>query len=208
MASTWRCCCKTPPRPRKKAAEHEDYEEKTQPPWVIDRLQFKTDYVGYLDRRRTHIYVLDIASGEMTQLTHGDYDDSEMAWSPDGSRIAFTSNRSEEPDDNYNTDIWVVSAEGGDPLQITTNPGSDDSPAWSPDGRSIAHRAMNHPETRDYSGFDLAVSRADGSGTTILTADLDRWVYQPGWTVDGKEVRFLLESSGEQALASIPPQRW
>ncbi|MGD2130518.1 MAG: S9 family peptidase, partial [Lysobacterales bacterium] len=64
------------------------YEEKTPPPWVIDRVQFKSDYVGYLDRRRTHLYLLDLSSDAMTQLTVGDYDDSEPAWSPDGRRLA------------------------------------------------------------------------------------------------------------------------
>ena len=45
-------------------------------PWVIDRLQFKEDTVGYLDRRRTHLYVFDVASKSLTQVTSGDYDDS------------------------------------------------------------------------------------------------------------------------------------
>ena len=52
---------------------------KTPPPFVIDRLQFKEDTVGYLDRRRTHLYVFDVASKKVTQITSGDYDDNEPA---------------------------------------------------------------------------------------------------------------------------------
>ncbi len=48
---------------------------KTKGPWVIDRLQFKEDTVGYLDRRRTHLYVFTIATKASTQVTSGDYDD-------------------------------------------------------------------------------------------------------------------------------------
>src|SRR5258708_15237724 len=116
---------------------------KTPPPFVIDRLQFKEDTVGYLDRRRTHLYVFDVAAKSMTQVTSGDYDDNEPAWSPDGKSLAFTSNRSTpDPDRNFNTDIWVVAANNTDKgahlTQITTNPGADRSPAWTPDGKWIA----------------------------------------------------------------------
>jgi dipeptidyl aminopeptidase/acylaminoacyl peptidase len=188
----------------------EDYEEKTPQPWVIDRQQFKTDYVGYLDRRRTHVHVLDLASGKLTQLTQGDYDDTEPAWSPDGKSIAFTSNRTGDPDDNYNTDIWVVSADPApapaEPRRVTRGDGTDETPAWSPDGRWITHTSVTDAEAILYATFHLAVSSADGGGTRVLTQDLDRMIFNPRFAPDGKHVWFLLEDSGEQNLARIRPQ--
>src|SRR5258708_3943197 len=122
-----------------KGKEKDDKEKKpkTRKPWVIDRLQFKTDEVGYLDRRRAHLYVLDLATKNLTQITSGDYDDAPPAWSPDSSLIAFASNRSKpDPARTYTTDIWVVPANNTDKAaqltQVTTNPGDDDPPSRSP----------------------------------------------------------------------------
>ncbi|MGH9734832.1 MAG: hypothetical protein ACRD8A_09625, partial [Candidatus Acidiferrales bacterium] len=126
------------------AAKHKDGESwKPKPhPWVIDRLHFKEDEIGYLDRRRTHLYAFSVTDHKLTQITSGDYDDSNPAWSPDGREIAFVSDRSAHPDRDFNDDIWVVAADNTDKgsrlLRITTNPGTDGSPAWSPDGKLIA----------------------------------------------------------------------
>jgi Tol biopolymer transport system component len=197
------------PTPQELAAKEqgEDYEEETKPPWVIDRRQFKEDYLGYLDRRRTHIHVLDIESGKVSQLTSGDYDDSQPAWSPDGKSIAFTSNRTENPDSNYNTDIWRVSA---DPekapaslVQVTDTEGADSSPAWSPDGKFITHTTVTRPEVIDYAFSHLAVSPSKGGNTRVLTAELDRMIFSPEFSVDGRHILFLLEDSGELNLARI-----
>jgi dipeptidyl aminopeptidase/acylaminoacyl peptidase len=107
----------------------EENDEETPEPWVIDRLQFKRDGEGYLDRRRDHLYVYEPESKRLQQITFGDYEDSDPVWSPDGRFIAFVSNRSEEPDANYNTDLWLVEPDTADPAQslarVTTNPGSD-----------------------------------------------------------------------------------
>ena len=200
------------PTPAELAAHEQGnaYEEKTRPPWVIDRRQFKLDYVGYLDRRRRHVYVLDLQSETLSQLTHGDFDASEPVWSPDGGRIAYTSNRTEEPDSNYNTDIWVISADPdagpAPPLQITQDPGPDESPAWSPDGRLIAHTSRPDTDAMLYATVHLAVSAADGSGTRLLTEALDRMVSNPSFSTDGSGIWFLLEDAGEQNLARISPR--
>ncbi len=184
-------------------------EKKTSPPWVVTRKQIKTDYVGYLDSRRTHLHVLDMGPKKTTQITSGDFDDSEPAWSPDGKVIAFTSNRTDDPDANYNTDIWVVKADNQDKgqelLQITTNPGPDTSPAWSPDGTKIAHVSTTDTGVMFYATNHLAVI-SEGGEATVLTTVLDRNTSDPRFSTDGEWIFFGLEDSGEQSLARIPVQ--
>ncbi len=202
------------PQELEKKKEGESYKEKTAPPWVINREQFKTDYVGYLDHRRTHVYLLDVSVGTLTQLTSGDYDDDEPVWSPDGGHIAFTSNRSADPDNNYNTDIWVVSSAASSSagpmpaelVEVSDSAGPDASPAWSPDGKWIAHTSTTDVAAGVYATAHLAVSSAAGGNSRVLTAELDRMIFRPEFSPDGKSIWFLLEDSGEQNLARISPK--
>src|SRR6266700_3487205 len=181
---------------------------KTPPPFLIDRLQFKEDTVGYLDRRRNHLYVFDVASKKVTQVTSGDYDDNEPAWSPDSHFLAFTSNRSTpDPDRNFNSDIWVVTADNTDKgahlAQITTNLGADRSPAWSPDGKWIAFVSQTDVKAIDYATHHLAIAPASGGEEKVLTLAFDCSVRRPRFSPDGRFIYFIAEDDGTQNLCRI-----
>ncbi len=187
---------------------------KAPPPHVIDRLQFKRDNAGYLDRRRTHLYVFEVAGKKLTQITSGDFEDRQPVWSPDGRFVAFVSNRTEEPDSNYDSNIWVVAADNPDKgktlVQLTTNPGDDEQPAWSPDGKWIAYVTNPQPELLWYATNHLALIPAPAAGPAgkaepkLLTKPLDRNVRGPEFAPDSASIYFNLEDSGEEHLARIP----
>ncbi len=196
------------PKPHELTEDKED--DKKARPHVIDRLQFKRDYQGYLDRYRIHLYVFEVGSEEEPrQITSGDFDESQPVWSPDGKSVAFVSDRSEEPDGSINTDIWIVSAENTDKgatlLQVTKNLREDSSPRWSPDGKTIAYVTVTAPlKTMWYATNRLATVSAAGGTPNVLTANLDRNVSQPRFAPGGSSIWFRLEDSGEEYLASIP----
>src|SRR5580692_3215632 len=182
---------------------------KTPPPFLVDRYRFKTDTVGYLDRRRTHLYVFDVATKAVVQITSGDFDDDEPAWSPDGKLLAFRSNRSTpDPDRTYDTNIWVVAADNTDKgahlTQVTTNPGSDAAPAWSPDGKWITYITQLEPKLLVYATHHVAVSPAEGGEAKVLTRTFDRMSRTPLFSPDGEFVYFIADDDGTQNLFRVP----
>jgi dipeptidyl aminopeptidase/acylaminoacyl peptidase len=181
---------------------------KTQPPYVIDRLQFKEDTVGYLDNRRTHLYVFNVEKKTVTQITSGNFDDEQPAWSPDGKQLAFTSNRTmPDPDASRDTNIWVVAADNTDKgahlTQITTNPGADGQPAWSPDGKWIAYVTMLDPHLFWYATQHLAIAPSSGGEAKVLTLPFDRNVRRPRFSADGNSIYFIAVDDGTQNLCRV-----
>lgn len=185
--------------------------EKKPKPIVIDRYQFKRDIDGYLGKQRQRLFLLDLASGTSRRLTTGDYDEYLPSWSPDGARIAFVSNRDQDPDRTYNYDLFVASAVGAAaaPGRLTSFKGADNDPdfesypAWSPDGTNIAYLQGGPVELFSYGVRTLAVIPASGGTPKILTSGLDRNVSQPFWAHDGKSLRFWVEDDATQWLGRV-----
>ena len=197
----------------KEDSADKDKKPKTPKPWVVDRLQFKQDTIGYLDHHRTHLYVFDVAAKSLIQVTSGDFDDDEPAWSPDGTRIAFTSNRSlPDPDRSYNSDIWIVAADNKDQgahlTLVTSNPGEDHQADWSPDGKWIAYSSQLDPKLFEYGTKHIAVAPVPAHGAKpgeaqVLTLALDRMSTQPHFSPDGKSIYFIADDDGTQNLCLV-----
>jgi TolB protein len=82
------------------------------------------------------LYMKSLDGVAVTQLTSDPESDVQPAFSPDGARVAFASNRS------GNWDIWTVSVAGGPPVQITDGPADELHPSWSPDGTSLVYCSL------------------------------------------------------------------
>ena len=187
------------------AAPVEPKEEKPRP-YVITRLEFKEDAgEGYLTGDRAeHLHTLDVASGKLTQITSGEYSESDAAWSADGRQVVFVSNREKESDASYRTDLWLVdagNADKGAKLERLTNDERPKSePAFSPDGRSIAFLVA---EDGVYGAPQVAVMPATGGEARIVTAPLDRWVNEFRYSADGQWIYFSYENLGGNEIARV-----
>jgi dipeptidyl aminopeptidase/acylaminoacyl peptidase len=178
---------------------------KVPKPYVIDRYKFKQDVSGYLyDKRKTHLYLFDITAKKLDTLTRGNFNESSAQWSPDGSRIAFVSNQTEDPDRNSNNDIFIIDAKpGGTTKKLTNWKGSDTAPRWSPDGKKIAY--LQSTADDDFLMYDqpvLALQNLDGGQPLLLSKNLDRPVFNPRWSKDGSSVAVLVTDDCQRYIAA------
>ena len=189
-------------KPLTNASDENSSNEKLEP-FVIDRLQFKKDYVGYLDRRRTHIYIKN-GHEKPIQITFGDYDDSDPQWNPDNKLIAFVSKREGDPDANNNSDIWVVDSsddkKNRELKKLTINPGPDTNPSWSPDGNTIAYISSIEPDKLWYATEHLAITDKNNGETKLLSLNYDRMISTPMFSNDGKSIFALASDRGNRPL--------
>ena len=111
-------------------------------------------------------------------------------WSPDGSRIAFTSSR----DGDF--ELYLAPATGGAKVQLTSNRVPDVEPAWSPDGRRIAFAR------RANGNWDIYVKDLVGGGVTRLTRS-GRVEGFPSWSPDGGTIVFWGRGASDAELYTV-----
>lgn len=146
--------------------------------------------------RDQNIMVIDPASGELTPLVvrHGAAESNtnrlEMAWSPDGSMLAYTDIRA----DGFQG-LFVVELATGEVIDVSRGLVHADDPAWSPDGRRIAFGGAEG-ET----GYEIYVVAADGTDRIPITAEADNGVdgaHMPAWSPDGSRIAFSFDRYDE-----------
>jgi Tol biopolymer transport system component len=131
------------------------------------------------------IWLMNTDGSNQQQLTDDPGGDSDPAFSPDGTKIVFTSTRG-----IVGQHVWIMDADGSNETQLTTTDGNRDSPSFSPDGTKIVYGAFN----------EIRTMNPDGSGDVALVTGQGR-VADPSWSPDGSSIVF--HGFGDDLLGEI-----
>ncbi len=135
-----------------------------------------------------HLYVVNVDGANRRQLTGGSANDDDPSWSPDGTRIVYSSDRGSGV-----FQLWTIKPDGTGRGQLTDASGSDRQPRWSADGAKIVF-------AREVNGNgDIYSMNADGTGVGRLTTDL-HFDDQPTWSPTGLQVAFVSLRTDRQSI--------
>lgn len=208
---------------RKKDAEAKEREEDEQKKKLgivarhITNLAYKSDGEGYLPSEKWHIWRIDTENGAATQLTDGDFHETEPTWSPDGERILFVSNR--HPDFPLNPDeatLYTIPSLGGEMREIKTRKGVKSSPAYSPHGERIAYYG-SEKSGHWYQNTSLFIVPSKGGTAQNVTLAHDINISpstlgdssggtpfpKPVWSLDGTKIYAIITQRGSQPIIAI-----
>ncbi len=180
-------------------------------PMVITRYLYKPTasegMTHFNDNRRLHLFVADVASGAVKQLTNGTYYEHSVDWAPSGDRILFVSNREADPDRFFNYDVFTVAVPDGSIARLTQTKNAEYRPVWSPDGKQIAYLGTTRPLTSSETTMEdthVWVMNADGSNRHEVREALDNRHGNPHWSPDGQSLYFTVQERGDTHLYRIP----
>ncbi len=167
-------------------------------------------WTAWKDGTRTHIFIVNVATGETRDVTPGNYDAPSFQlggpvqydFSPDGKELVYVSNHDASPATSTNNDLWLISLGDSEPKprNITAaNPAYDGSPKYSPDGRYIAYRMQKQPGYES-DLFRLALYDRSTGKSTVLTESFRNWVEDYHWSNDSKSIYFSGPVEGQNPV--------
>jgi dipeptidyl aminopeptidase/acylaminoacyl peptidase len=180
-------------------------------PMVITRYLYKPDAVEgrthFNDNRRLHLFVVDVGTARVEQLTDGEYYEHSVDWSPNGQELLFLTNRDVDHDEFFNYDVYAMKLADKSIRRLSATESNEYHPQWSPDGKMIAFQATRRGLTdRETTMEDthVWVMNADGTNRRDVGAGINNRQGVPEWTADSSAVLFTVQDRGNVRLYRMP----
>lgn len=163
------------------------------PPLVGTPVGGGNGQVAYASSRSglPQIYLLDLATQNVVQITDMPEGACQAAWAPDGTKLVFTSPCKGMDDIYYEASLYIVNADGSNLSPVSTVPGGDFDPAWSPDGSSIAFTSLRTAQMEIFL-MDLdtqTITQVTNGATSVESR-------QPAWSPDGSQLAYTVKRLG------------
>ena len=159
------------------------------------------------DNRRLHLFVVDVGSKQVRQLTDGNYYEHSVGWSPKGDRLVFISNREADSERVFNYDLFTIDPATASIRQITQTKSAEYRPVWAPDGRSIAYQGTKRSLTSSETTMEdthVWVVDADTLERREVGTAVDNRQGAPQWSADGQSLYFTIQQRGNVVLHRMP----
>jgi len=179
-------------------------------PIVITRYLYKPDAAEGLthfnDNRRLHLFVVDVASGRIDQLTDGSHYEHSIDWSPNGQELLFLTNRDADEDEFFNYDVYAMKLSDKSIRRLTATESNEYRPRWSPDGTMVAFEATRRGLTdRETTMEDTHAWVMNANGTNRREIGvIDNRQGAPEWTDDSTALLFTVQERGDVRLYRAP----
>jgi dipeptidyl aminopeptidase/acylaminoacyl peptidase len=174
---------------------------------IIRRMKYKHDGKGFSVGMYTHLFVVPSKGGKSKQLTDGLFDVEDADWSPDGKKISFVSNFTEDADNSFFRNIYTVPAKGGEPKLLWEGKGMIGAIAWAPNSQHLAFvgRDIEDPKLIWHKNAELYILPADGGEPKCLTAGLDRTARGAGlvWSPDSESIHLIYPDLGASHIYKV-----
>jgi len=179
-------------------------KSKVRKPYEIDRFTFKNDSEGYLDNRKTHLYLFDLQTKKLDTLTRGKHNETSAVVSGNGKMLAYVSNISEDPDRNENSDVFLMDLSSRNILQVSTFKGSNGMPRFSPDNNHLAYsQSTTESGFNMYDQSRLYVYQIASKSSRNISETLDRSVDNAAWSADSRFVYSSIDDDRKQNILRI-----
>jgi dipeptidyl aminopeptidase/acylaminoacyl peptidase len=182
-------------------------------PLEVGKMKYKSDASGFWKGTFRHVSVVEVATGEVSQLTEGENDFALYSWSPDGKHIAVGADLESNKDQSFIQDIYLLDPESKDLSRITNGTGSFGNVTWSPNGKFLAAIGQNMEyynatlsrlwiydvEAKKFSCFTEGLDLPVGD---FMVGDFQQGAVLPGaqWTEDSSSFYFVGTDNGNTVL--------